>query len=201
MMRLRQPASRAAELSALRRRLRAERASGVDQRRARAGGRGRARQARGRRGDRRRGVVRIVRGAPALAGRWLRRRCVLRRRDRRRLRRSRARCARRTPARARAICTRPPDATVTPAARFAAPTRARSRSSTARRGASTTCATRCAPSCTAAAGSMTSRPALAELDRAMQAFTAAHRARQDRDVLAPVIEAVRAAARRGRSSP
>jgi hypothetical protein len=42
---------------------------------------------------------------------------------------------------------------------------------------------------------------LAELNRAMRAFTAAHRARQDREVLAPVIEAVRAAARRGRSSP
>lgn len=46
---------------------------------------------------------------------------------------------------------------------------------------------------------------LAELDRAMRAFAAAHRARQDREVLAPVIEAVseavRAAARRGRSSP
>jgi hypothetical protein len=42
---------------------------------------------------------------------------------------------------------------------------------------------------------------LAELDRAMRAFTAVHRARQDREVLAPVIEAVRAAARRGRSSP
>jgi hypothetical protein len=41
---------------------------------------------------------------------------------------------------------------------------------------------------------------LAELDRAMRAFTAAHRARQDREVLAPVIEAVRAAARRRRSS-
>ena len=45
---------------------------------------------------------------------------------------------------------------------------------------------------------------LAELNRAMQAFTAAHRARQDREVLAPVIDAVtdavRAAARRGRSS-
>jgi multidrug efflux pump subunit AcrA (membrane-fusion protein) len=40
---------------------------------------------------------------------------------------------------------------------------------------------------------------LAELDRAMRAFTAAHRARQDREVLAPVIEAVRAAARRGPS--
>ena len=46
---------------------------------------------------------------------------------------------------------------------------------------------------------------LAELDGAMRAFTAVHRARQDREVLAPVvdamIEAVRAAARRGRSSP
>ena len=42
---------------------------------------------------------------------------------------------------------------------------------------------------------------LAELDRAMRAFTAAHRARQDREVLAPVLDAVRAAARRGRSSP
>jgi hypothetical protein len=42
---------------------------------------------------------------------------------------------------------------------------------------------------------------LAGLDRAMRAFTAAHRARQDREVLAPVIEAVRAAARRGRSAP
>lgn len=41
---------------------------------------------------------------------------------------------------------------------------------------------------------------LAELDRAMQAFAAVHRARQDREVLAPVIEAVRAAARRGRQS-
>jgi hypothetical protein len=40
---------------------------------------------------------------------------------------------------------------------------------------------------------------LAELDRAMRAFTAVHRARQDREVLTPVIEAVRAAARRGRS--
>lgn len=40
---------------------------------------------------------------------------------------------------------------------------------------------------------------LTELDRAMRAFTAVHRARQDREVLAPVIEAVRAAARRGRS--
>jgi hypothetical protein len=39
---------------------------------------------------------------------------------------------------------------------------------------------------------------LADLDRAMRAFTAVHRARQDREVLAPVIEAVRAAARRGR---
>jgi hypothetical protein len=43
---------------------------------------------------------------------------------------------------------------------------------------------------------------LAELDRAMQAFIAVHRARQDREVLAPLIEAVRAAtARRGRPSP
>ncbi|HSR98603.1 MAG TPA: hypothetical protein VLM79_16215 [Kofleriaceae bacterium] len=42
---------------------------------------------------------------------------------------------------------------------------------------------------------------LADLDRAMRAFTAAHRERQDREVLAPVIAAVRAAARRGRSSP
>jgi multidrug efflux pump subunit AcrA (membrane-fusion protein) len=42
---------------------------------------------------------------------------------------------------------------------------------------------------------------LAALDGAMQAFTRAHRARQDREVLAPVLEAVRAAARRGRSSP
>ncbi|TMQ14028.1 MAG: hypothetical protein E6J90_27435 [Deltaproteobacteria bacterium] len=41
---------------------------------------------------------------------------------------------------------------------------------------------------------------LAELERAMRAFTAAHRARQDREVLAPVIDAVRAAVRR-RSSP
>jgi hypothetical protein len=41
---------------------------------------------------------------------------------------------------------------------------------------------------------------LAELEHAMRAFTAVHRARQDREVLAPVIEAVRAAARRGRSS-
>jgi hypothetical protein len=39
---------------------------------------------------------------------------------------------------------------------------------------------------------------LAELDRAMQAFIAVHRARQDREVLAPLIDAVRAAARRGR---
>jgi hypothetical protein len=39
---------------------------------------------------------------------------------------------------------------------------------------------------------------LAELDRAMRAFTAAHRARQDRDVLAPVLDAVRAAARKPR---
>jgi len=37
---------------------------------------------------------------------------------------------------------------------------------------------------------------LAELDRAMREFTAAHRARQDREVLAPVIAAVIAAARR-----
>jgi len=46
---------------------------------------------------------------------------------------------------------------------------------------------------------------LAGLDRAMRAFTAARRARQDREVLAPVVEAVidavRAAARRGRPSP
>jgi hypothetical protein len=42
---------------------------------------------------------------------------------------------------------------------------------------------------------------LAELDRAMRAFTAAHRARQDREVLDPVLQAVRAAARRRRSSP
>ena len=42
---------------------------------------------------------------------------------------------------------------------------------------------------------------LGELDRAMRAFAAVHRARQDREVVAPVIEAVRAAARRGRSSP
>jgi hypothetical protein len=42
---------------------------------------------------------------------------------------------------------------------------------------------------------------LAELDRAMQAFTEAFRARQDREVLAPLIEAVRAAARRGSPSP
>lgn len=48
---------------------------------------------------------------------------------------------------------------------------------------------------------------LAALDRAMRAFTAVHRARQDREVLDPVIEAVteavsdaaRAAARRGQS--
>jgi hypothetical protein len=39
---------------------------------------------------------------------------------------------------------------------------------------------------------------LAELDHAMRTFTAAHRARQDRDVLAPVLDAVRAAARRPR---
>jgi hypothetical protein len=36
---------------------------------------------------------------------------------------------------------------------------------------------------------------LATLDHAMRAFTAAHRARQDREVLAPLIDAVRAAAR------
>jgi hypothetical protein len=42
---------------------------------------------------------------------------------------------------------------------------------------------------------------LAALDRAMRAFTQAHRARQDSEVLAPVIEAVRAATRRSRSSP
>ena len=41
---------------------------------------------------------------------------------------------------------------------------------------------------------------LAELDRAMRAFTAVYRARQDREVLAPVIAAVRAATRRARSS-
>jgi hypothetical protein len=35
----------------------------------------------------------------------------------------------------------------------------------------------------------------------MRAFTAVHRARQDREVLAPVIEAVRAATRRRRTSP
>jgi hypothetical protein len=43
---------------------------------------------------------------------------------------------------------------------------------------------------------------LAELDRAMRAFTAVHRARQDREVLAPVLEAVadavQASARRAR---
>ncbi|HET7504932.1 MAG TPA: hypothetical protein VFK02_28105 [Kofleriaceae bacterium] len=39
---------------------------------------------------------------------------------------------------------------------------------------------------------------LADLDRAMRALTAAHLARRDREVLAPVLEAVRAAARRGR---
>jgi hypothetical protein len=38
-------------------------------------------------------------------------------------------------------------------------------------------------------------PRLAALDRAMRAFTAAHRDRQDREVLAPLIDAVRAAAR------
>jgi hypothetical protein len=42
---------------------------------------------------------------------------------------------------------------------------------------------------------------LAELDRAMQAFTAVYRARQDREVLAPLIEAIGVAARRGRPSP
>lgn len=42
---------------------------------------------------------------------------------------------------------------------------------------------------------------LAELGRAMQAFTVVLRARQDREVLAPLIEAVRAAARRGTPSP
>jgi hypothetical protein len=42
---------------------------------------------------------------------------------------------------------------------------------------------------------------LAELDRAMQAFTMVHRARQDREVLAPLIDAVHAAVRRGRPSP
>ena len=41
---------------------------------------------------------------------------------------------------------------------------------------------------------------LAALDRAMRRFTEAHRARQDRETLAPVIEAVQAAARRGRST-
>jgi hypothetical protein len=40
---------------------------------------------------------------------------------------------------------------------------------------------------------------LVELDRAMRAFTAVHRARQDREVLTPVIDAVRTAAGRGRS--
>lgn len=39
---------------------------------------------------------------------------------------------------------------------------------------------------------------LAELNRAMQAFTAAHQARLDREVLAPLIGAVQAAARRNR---
>jgi hypothetical protein len=39
---------------------------------------------------------------------------------------------------------------------------------------------------------------LAALDGAMQAFTRAHRARQDREVLIPLLDAVRAAARRGR---
>jgi hypothetical protein len=42
---------------------------------------------------------------------------------------------------------------------------------------------------------------LADLDRAMRAFTAVHRARQDREVLAPVIDAVRSAARRARRPP
>jgi hypothetical protein len=37
---------------------------------------------------------------------------------------------------------------------------------------------------------------LAELDRAMRTFTAAHRERQDRDVLAPLLDAVRAATKR-----
>ncbi len=37
---------------------------------------------------------------------------------------------------------------------------------------------------------------LAELDRAMQRFTAVHRARVDRDVLAPLIDAIAAAQRR-----
>jgi len=36
---------------------------------------------------------------------------------------------------------------------------------------------------------------LADLDRAMRAFTAVHRARQDRDVVAPVLDAIRAARR------
>lgn len=40
---------------------------------------------------------------------------------------------------------------------------------------------------------------LAELDRAMRGFTQVHRERQDREVLAPLIGAVRAAAGRGRS--
>ena len=39
---------------------------------------------------------------------------------------------------------------------------------------------------------------LAALDRAMRAFTAEHRARQDRDVLGPVLDAVRAAAQTAR---
>jgi hypothetical protein len=42
---------------------------------------------------------------------------------------------------------------------------------------------------------------LAELDRAMQAFITAHRARQDREVLAPVFEAVRAVTHGARSLP
>jgi hypothetical protein len=41
---------------------------------------------------------------------------------------------------------------------------------------------------------------LADLDRAMRAFTAIHRERQDHEVLAPILAAVHAAARRGRSS-
>lgn len=40
---------------------------------------------------------------------------------------------------------------------------------------------------------------LAELNRAMQAFTAAHQARQDREVLGPVLDAVRAATQHRRS--
>jgi len=41
---------------------------------------------------------------------------------------------------------------------------------------------------------------LADLDHAMRAFSEVHRARQDREVLAPLIDAVRAAARRKRST-